>query len=127
MWFVLLVCFTSFQDKLLFPRMACFAPTIAEAGFEDTNNEHSLLESNELRLITILKQCVKCLQTQPDVVPTKQVNRLKRQLRSYQTLILPHLNKEEEKYTPVLLHRFSPQQWQVLLFHFFELYGSMIG
>jgi hypothetical protein len=41
---------------------------VAETSFEDTNNEHSLLESNELRIIGILKGSVKCLQVQPNVV-----------------------------------------------------------
>lgn len=48
---------------------------------------------------------------------------MKRQLRSYQTLILPHLGKEEEKYLPVMLHHFSTSQWIVLAHFIFDLYG----
>ncbi len=43
-----------------------------------------------------------------------------------QTLILPHLNKEEERYLPVMLYRFSEQQLQSLHRHLFVLYGKLL-
>ena len=116
----------TFEDVFMLPRIACAVPTIAESSYEDTSNEHSLLESNELRLIAILRASFKALSQSPNVVPVRQVNRLKRQLRSYQTLILPHLIKEEEKYLPVLLYRISPQQMLVLTHHLFVLYGTKL-
>lgn len=82
-----------FEDNYVLPRVGSALPTVAEACFEDTANEHALLESNELRVIAILKATVRCVQVQPDVVPTRQLSRMKRQVRSYQTLILPHLDK----------------------------------
>ena len=117
----------NFEDEFLLPRIACAVPTIAEASYEDTANEHALLESNELRVISILKASFKCVQQQSNVVPLRQVNRMKRQLRSYQTLILPHLCKEEEKYMPIMLYRFSTLQFQVLFHHLFVLYGKLMS
>ncbi len=116
-----------FEDDFLLPRIACAVPTIAESSYEDTANEHALLESNELRVISILKASFKSIEQQSNVVPLRQLNRMKRQLRSYQTLILPHLCKEEEKYYPLMLFRFSAMQCQTLFHHLFALYGKLMN
>lgn len=49
----------SFEDGLLLPRIAAAVPNVAECSYEDTNNEHSLLETNELRVIAIVKASIK--------------------------------------------------------------------
>lgn len=117
----------TFEDAFVLPRIASAVPFVAEATFDDANNEHSLLEMNELRAIQILKTSYKALKTDPGMVPAKQVNRMKRQVRSYQTLILPHLAKEEEKFMPVMLNRFTPAQWVIMQIHMFDLYGELLS
>lgn len=86
-----------------------------------------LSEAQELGILSALRMTQTVFRHSSAAKTKKFLGRIRRQLISYQTHVFPHLKKEELRYIPHLLYKFSYNELKYIQGCIIDCYGELFN
>eukprot|EP01091_Cochliopodium_minus_P014975 TRINITY_DN5208_c1_g2_i1.p1 TRINITY_DN5208_c1_g2~~TRINITY_DN5208_c1_g2_i1.p1 ORF type:complete len:1324 (-),score=373.41 TRINITY_DN5208_c1_g2_i1:71-3619(-) len=115
---------TEIEDCIIQPAIQQKLPFVPK---EEWGVEHRVLEAQELGILSALRVTQSVYKNSTQAKTNKFLGRIRRQLISYQTHLFPHLKKEELRYIPHLLYKFSYNELKYMQNCILDSYESLFN